>query len=45
MPFLVLERFNEIERENKILLKKMTDIMENGSNTNAPFEKRSLNKD
>ena len=41
------ERFTEIERENKLLLDKMTRIMKHGSQSSAsiPFEKKSLNKE
>lgn len=38
------ERFQEIERENKILLQKMRRIMTTNNNNNIPFEKGSLNK-
>ena len=39
------DRYNEIERENRILLTKMTNIMQSGKNDEKPFEKRSLNRD
>ena len=40
------ERLLEIERENKILLQKMTKIMSrNNSESAKPFEKKSLNKE
>lgn len=43
---LTHERYKEIERENKILLDKMTNIMRrNNSDFDKPFEKKSLNKD
>ena len=41
---VIAERFNEIEKDNRILLQKMTDIMEDPKQNYAPFEKRSLNK-
>ena len=42
---LLPDWYNEIERENRILLQKMTTIMENNPNSHLPFAKRSLNKE
>ena len=50
---LLEDRYTEIERENRILLEKMTSIMHNGNqsaqtqnNFSAPpYQKRSLNKE
>jgi len=38
VSLLMQEWFTEIEWENKILLKKMTEIMENTGSHHAPFE-------
>lgn len=38
-------RYNEIDRENKMLLNKMTKIMEKTNGLFGNIEKRSLNKE
>jgi hypothetical protein len=39
------ERFTEIEKANRILLEKMSSIMNSKSPLNQPFYKKSLNKE
>ena len=40
-----LDRYTEIERENRILLEKMTNIMQNRGAHSAPYQKKSLNRE
>ena len=39
------DRYTEIERENRILLEKMTNIMQNRGAYSAPYQKKSLNRE